>query len=178
MNNIDWKKYFNYDPETGILTWKERTDIHPSRVKQWNAAWAGKEVGSLGSGGRYLESSIKIDGKIINYKVHRVCYIIHNGPIPEGYEVDHVNHITTDNRAVNFELKTHRDNMRNQTKSKKNTSGHSGIHKNKYNKWVVRIGGGRRGDRKYLGCFDTLEEAIAVRTKAEMEYGYHENHGK
>nr|DAL46383.1 MAG TPA_asm: ethylene-responsive transcription factor [Caudoviricetes sp.] len=30
----------------------------------------------------------------------------------------------------------------------------------------------------WLGCFDTLEEAIAVRKEAEKRFGYHENHGR
>ncbi len=95
-----------------------------------------------------------------------------------GKEVDHVNHIRTDNRAVNLELKDHKGNMRNMGLMKNNTSGYSGIHKNKHGKWVVRIGGGKRGARIYLGCFSDISDAIKARLEAEKEYGYHENHGK
>lgn len=175
---MNWHDYFTYNPKTGKLFWKERKDIHKSRVKQWNACNAGNEVGSLGSGGRYLETALTISGKRYNLKVHRICYEMHYGPIPEGKEVDHVNHITTDNRAINFELKDHKGNMRNTSKQKNNTSGIPGVHKNKHGKWVVRIGGGKRGRRIYIGCFSSFDDAIAARKAAEYEHGYHENHGK
>lgn len=175
---MNWHDYFIYNPGTGKLFWKERADIHPSRVKQWNACNAGNEVGALGSGGRYLETSLTVNGKRHNLKVHRICYEMHYGPIPEGMEVDHVNHITTDNRAVNFELKTHKGNMQNASINIKNKSGVSGVHKNKYGKWVVRIGGGKKGNRIYIGCFSSLDEATKARKEAEIEYEHHENHGK
>lgn len=175
---MNWHDYFIYNPETGKLFWKERVDIHPSRIKQWNACNAGREVGSLGSGGRYLETTLTVKGKRYNLKVHRICYEMHYGPIPQGMEVDHVNHITTDNRAVNFELKTHKGNMQNASINIKNKSGVSGVHKNKYGKWIVRIGGGKKGKRIYIGRFSSLDEATKARKAAEIEYGYHENHGK
>lgn len=176
---MNWSDYFTYNPETGELRWKERSDINdPVRLKQWNTKYAGCVVGSLGSGGRYLEAALTINGKRHNLKVHRICYEMHYGPIPEGMEVDHVNHITTDNRALNFELKTHKGNMRNMSRQHNNTSGFSGIHKNKHGKWVVRIGGGKRGSRIYIGCFSSLDDAVSARNAAEIEHGYHENHGK
>lgn len=33
------------------------------------------------------------------------------------------------------------------------------------------------GTTKHLGCFVNLEEAITVRKAANIQYGYHENHG-
>lgn len=34
------------------------------------------------------------------------------------------------------------------------------------------------GEIKHLGVFDTLKEAVKVRVRAEIEYGYHPNHDK
>lgn len=175
---MNWHDYFTYNPETGKLYWKERNDIHPSRVNQWNARNAGKEVGSVGSGGRYLETVLTANGSRLNLKVHRICYEMHYGKIPEGMEVDHINHNTFDNRALNFELKTRRGNMQNMSLMKNNSSGHHGIHKNKHGKFVVRIGGGCRGKRIYIGCFNDIGDAVAARVEAEKKLGYHKNHGK
>jgi hypothetical protein len=58
-----------------------------------------------------------------------------------------------------------------------NTSGVMGvIYKSKANKWEARIAVG--GETRYLGSFDTLEEASAARLAAEQERGFHPNHGK
>jgi hypothetical protein len=32
-------------------------------------------------------------------------------------------------------------------------------------------------EKKYLGCFKTFDEAVAIRKAAERFYGFHENHG-
>ena len=77
-----------------------------------------------------------------------------------------------------FGLKDHKDNMRNMSLMVNNTSGCTGVHKNKHGKWVVRIRGGKRGNRIYIGCFSDINDAIKARRDAEKEYGYHENHGK
>ncbi|MFE8364833.1 HNH endonuclease [Escherichia coli] len=173
-----WEDYFIYNPDTGKLYWKYRNDIEASRRKQWNACNAGNEVGHIGGSGGYLNTTLTVGGKRYNLKVHRICYEMYYGPIPEGKEVDHINHIKTDNRAVNLGLKDHKDNMRNMSLMVNNTSGCAGIHKNKHGKWVVRIGGGKRGKRVYIGCFSDINDAIKARRDAEKEYGYHENHGK
>lgn len=68
--------------------------------------------------------------------------------------------------------------MRNTSKQKNNTSGMPGVHKNKYGKWVVRVGGGKKGSRIYIGCFSSFVDAVAAKRKAENEFGYHKNHGK
>lgn len=171
---IDWSDYFIYDPETGSLTWKARSGDTPS-VKRWNKLMAGKEVGGLGDGGRYLITTLKHEGVTYHLKVHRICYEMENGPIPEGYEVDHKNHIKVDNRACNFEIKLHKDNMKNMSKQHNNTSGQPGVHFNKASgTWLARIG----KQKKYLGSFHTYEEAVAARKQAELEGGYHENHGQ
>lgn len=171
---LPWNEYFSYNPETGSLKWKPREGSSP-QIRRWNTIYAGKEVGGLGDGGRYLVTRITKDSKIYHLKVHRICYEMIHGPIPEGYEIDHINHIKTDNRACNLAMKKHEDNMRNSSRSHNNTSGQSGVHFNKASgTWLARIGKAK----KYLGSFKTLEEAIEARKRAEEELGYHDNHGK
>ena len=51
------------------------------------------------------------DGKIKNYRVHRVVYeSVTSQPIPEGMEVNHINEIKTDNRFENLNLMTRQEN--------------------------------------------------------------------
>ena len=50
-------------------------------------------------------------GKIKHYRSHRfICEAI-KGPIPEGYEINHINKCKTDNRIENLELLTHTENF-------------------------------------------------------------------
>lgn len=48
-----------------------------------------------------------------------------------------------------------------------NTSGFRGVHKRKNGKYKVTIG--LQGKRHYLGVYETFEEAVGVRLKAEKE---------
>lgn len=170
---IIWDDYFTYNPDTGDLFWKPRAPGTLSN-RQWNTKHAGKKVGGLGDGGRYLITVITVNGVRHHFKVHRICYEMHYGPIPEGYEVDHIDHVTTNNRASNFEIKPHAANMMNMSKQHNNTSGCAGVHFNKASgTWIARIGKNKR----YLGSFVSLSDAVDARKKAEKEGGYHDNHG-
>ena len=48
---------------------------------------------------------------------------MHNGPIPKGKIVDHINHIRHDNRLCNLRLVSSLDNARNISKSTKTPLG-------------------------------------------------------
>lgn len=59
----------------------------------------------------------------------------------------------------------------NQKKKKTNLSGKSGVKEYKGSRWRAFIGFG--GKQHHLGCFDSYEEALQARQKAELEfYGY------
>ncbi|MDU7405670.1 MAG: HNH endonuclease [Citrobacter portucalensis] len=112
-----------------------------------------------------------------SYRAHRIVWEMHNGPIPEGMSVDHLNHVRDDNRIENLRLVSHRQNMMNMAKSKANTSGVTGVHWFKSrNKWVAKIT--VKGKSKTLGYFSDFQCAVNCRKKAEKLYGFHENHGK
>jgi len=84
-----------------------------------------------------------------------------------GYVVDHINQDKLDNRKENLRVVTHGLNGFNSKRLNKYT----GASKNKKGKWVAYIGGGKK--RKVLGSFDSRDEALDVRKKAEIErYGF------
>lgn len=88
---------------------------------------------------------------------------------PKGMEVDHINHNKLDNRKSNLRICTHQQNVMNIERKKKSNSGHKGIfYSEKYNKYLAHIGYNKK--LIHLGTFDTLEEALEVRKKAELEY--------
>lgn len=53
------------------------------------------------------------DGKYKTVYVHRVVYEVFNGPIPNGYEIDHINGNRADCSLTNLRLCTHQENCSN-----------------------------------------------------------------
>lgn len=52
------------------------------------------------------------EGKIKGYQVHRVVYeAVTSEPIPEGFQVNHINEDKTDNRFENLNLMTCKENI-------------------------------------------------------------------
>ena len=89
--------------------------------------------------------------------------------VQDGFEVDHINHDLLDNRKTNLRLVTNQQNLFNQQKPKNNTSGFVGVVQHG-NKWVAQIM--YNGKIKYLGIFNTLEEASSVySTTAQKLFG-------
>ena len=90
--------------------------------------------------------------------------------------VDHINGDTLDNRKCNLRICTQADNMKNQKKHIRNTSGYKGVSWNKKSKaWEVSIT--QNGKRHYLGMYKDKEEAIKVRKEAEEKYFGEYNRG-
>ena len=98
----------------------------------------------------------------------------HNGPIPEGYRVDHINLKPYDNRYSNLRLADKSLNGFNCIKTRPSNTGIIGVMKikdnAKYNagRWRAYIS--FDGKRKELGYFRDEESAIIKRLKAELQY--------
>lgn len=165
---MNWHELFDYDPATGKLFWK----ISPSQ-----AVKAGDEAGTLCGGGRscdkkYLRACYRRKLK----QVHHVVWEMFNGPLKDGEEIDHINHIRTDNRIENLRKVYRSDNVKNRSMPINNTSGVHGVsYFSRIGMWVARIG--VNGKSIFLGRYNNLEEAALARRQAEVTYGFHKNHG-
>ncbi len=110
------------------------------------------------------------------YQAHRLAWLYVYGEFPKGV-IDHINGNGLDNRFINLRDVTGTENKRN---SRLNCNSKSKVHGVLFHSrdkiWEVSIG--NKGKQIYLGRFKTKEEAIAARKKAELEHGYHPNHGK
>ena len=171
------RKLFRYDPETGKLFWRVRAadlfaDGNQGRCAAWNTRYAGKEAFTSCDGKGYM------GGRIFNRAAlaHRVIWTIEMGAWPED-QIDHINGVRNDNRIVNLRAVTSTENNRNARLSARSKSGVLGVWWNKAaNKWRAGIRSG--GKDVHLGTFTCFDSAVAARRRADIKYGYHENHGR
>ena len=154
------KELFKYYPLTGIFIRRKNR----GRFKK------GELVGTFNDKG-YVYTMIK--GK--NFMLHRLAWLYVYGEMPKG-EIDHINHIRTDNRIENLRVVNRQENSKNTSKRKDNTSGVTGVSfKRDRKRWeaYISIDGKKTG----LGYFTRYSEAVDARKNAEVLYGYHKNHG-
>lgn len=71
------------------------------------------------NGNGYLRVSLRKDGKGKKLYVHRIVWEAFVGPIPDGYELDHLNTVRDDNRLENLRCVTRKENMKNPLSQKK-----------------------------------------------------------
>ena len=157
-------RLFTYDRETGVLYWKERTR-YTIRRKYVAGSSKGKE------GYRQVRIGKKM------YREHRIIMMLCFGHIPENAEIDHINHVRDDNRLDNLRFVTRGENLKNKSVSSKNTTGVTGVY---FHKRVQKYAAQSKVNRQvhFLGYYDTLEEAAAVRADANLKFNFHANHGK
>jgi hypothetical protein len=172
------RQLLTYEPATGQLFWKPRGPEHftdsvrskDKKWRRWNVRHAGTEAFTALSWGYKT-------GKLLGHyaTAHRVAWALHYGFWPEGH-VDHINGARHDNRIENLRVVNARENMRNAAKSKRNTSGVTGVcYDRQYAKWRAHITVDRK--RVCLGRFDDFEEARKARKAAEQKHGFSERHG-
>jgi len=158
------REIFNYDPETGILTWK----VKKSRNVNIGDA-AGCEFKNR-SGKRYLR--VSINDKL--YFTHRIAWLHFNGAL--HHEIDHIDGNGLNNKLNNLRDVPRLDNSKNQRKSTRNKSGIVGVCWDRtYNKWraYIRVNGVLHS----IGQFKSLFDAVCARKSSELEYYFHKNHG-
>jgi len=173
------RQLLSYDPETGKLTWLRRptamfVDGNTSadaNARGWNGRYAGKEAFTAKLNG-YRHG--RICGQASS--AHRLIWAFVTGRWPTC-EIDHINGVRDDNRLCNLRAVSRIQNMRNMSKSVVNTSGVTGVTWNsRDSRWVAQIGGG--GKQLQLGNYRLFDDAVAARQAAEIELGYHPNHGR
>lgn len=114
----------------------------------------------------YIKTDMVIDGVRKKIKLHR---FLMNCKLNDGKIIDHINGNTMDNRRINLRFSTKNGNQRNSKPQSNSKSGIAGVGFHKASgKYRARIVVDNK--EKYLGVFETLEQAIQVRKDAEKKY--------
>jgi len=151
------RSVFAYDPETGEIRWSAQ----PTKL-------ARIQIGAIAG---------RIDGKgyrriglsRMYFGAHRIAWAIYYGEWPK-LGIDHINLDRSDNRICNLRLADQSDNLANRRAPSNNTSGFKGVtFQKRTGRWQATIQ--VRGQRKYLGRFNTPEQAYAAYCAA-AENGY------
>lgn len=160
MSKVDatrLRELFTLDADTGVL----------SRIKACRGGKAGPVAGSQGRG--YLR--IHIDGR--DYYYHCIVWLYVHGDLPApGFEIDHINRISSDNRPANLRAITVSQNNQNRGIPKNNTSGIKGVcWATRQGKWKAQIC--INGKQTALGFFDDVEAAASAYEQAASKYHSH-----
>jgi len=99
------RSIWDYDPETGVFTWKPRKLDSGRRVKAWNSRCAGKPAGQTRKDG-YLV--LNYYGR--KYYGHRVAWLIVHGRWPDCL-IDHIDADPSNNRIANLREASNTDNL-------------------------------------------------------------------
>ena len=153
------KSIIEYNPETGIFTWKYREDVN----KEWNTKFSNTQAGTLGARG-YIDICINYQ----TYKAHRLAFLYIEGYCSEN-DIDHINNKKDDNRWKNLREVSKSCNIRNIKKLRKNNStGVTGVYwYEANNSWRVCQ------QSKHVGYFKDFESAVIAKYKAELENDYY-----
>jgi hypothetical protein len=174
------RKLVRADSEAGKLYWLERPPVmfssgayggQGASAMTWNKTNAGKEA-FTGLRAGYFSGALL--GKA--HFAHRVIWALHYGKEPSG-QIDHINGNKLDNRIANLRDVSQRENRRNCSRQKNNTSGVMGVSWDKgKQKWVATIF--IDGRNVFLGAYKDISKAAAARKAADVAHGYHTNHGR
>lgn len=118
------REWINYDPDTGVLTWKK-----PRRKIRVGAECGGYNY----YGYRYFRFN-----RVFLFS-HRVAFALAHSRWPTN-QIDHINRVRDDNRIGNLRESTQAENTLNSSRRSDNTSGVVGVSWNKNrNKWQAHV---------------------------------------
>ena len=150
-------EHLNYDPDSGVLTWKKR-------VNRYSRAKIGSEAG-----GMHPDGAKRVQLRGSKYLYHRLAFLMHYGWVPKF--IDHKDTVRDHNWISNLRPCTHAENQRNSPMYKTNTSGYKGVslYRDK-ERWRTSIQ--YNGSNKHIGIYKCKHEAArAYNLAARMYHG-------
>jgi hypothetical protein len=166
------RECLDYDPDTGVFTWRERPRSHFISNRgygTWNARYAGRPAGW-----RHVVSSHGVKGADVYWAItlndtmflgHRVAWFMTHGIDPAPIEIDHIDGIPINNRIANLRLATRQQQTFNRRARTISITGYKGVTENGTG-YAARIT--ISGKAHSLGTFPTAEEAASAYREAAI----------
>jgi hypothetical protein len=161
-----------YDPDTGILFWRERPRDHFRSNLGWakfQSTHAGKPAGTIGGATKYVW--IRIGSK--RWSAHTAAWIIMTSDlVPEGMVIDHKDGNAGNNRWDNLRLATWQQNRWNSRRARQDRELPKNVRLTRWGTYQSCV----KKDYKhyYNGTFENLEDAVeasaALRARLHGEY--------
>lgn len=146
------RELFNYDPETGKLTW---------RISRTHKTYPGMAAGNKEKSGR---TRVRVGYRQVF--VHRIAWALYHGVWPEQI-IDHINGDPSDNRICNLRDVSRQVNQQNFRKPNKNNKtgflGVSAVQGHFYAKVHTS------GVNYFIGSFKTPEQASEAYLEAKRQ---------
>jgi hypothetical protein len=152
----------DYDPATGVFTWRWRADV-PLHVN--------KRLSATPAGHKMPRGHIQLKINWRSYRAHRLAWLWITGEWPAA-EIDHIDGNPSNNAWINLRVVSRSQNMMNSGTRRTNTSGAKGV-------WFDKQRGLWRATitidyvRHNLGWFPSVENAKVARDDAAQRL-----HGK
>lgn len=162
------RECFDYNPDTGELTWRDRPDSHfltASKAKRHRTLRAGKPAGTTTNAYGYRVVQVTYGETHKVYQVHRICYALMSGDTRNP--VDHINGERTDNRADNLRSASSATNAANRQRYTRPSRLPGAYYDKSRGKWLAQIK--RNYKAIHLGRFDTEQEAHAAYLAAKEQ---------
>ena len=152
------KKYFYYNSETGVFTWKRHRCV----------TLVGKVAGCFSKPNGYWLLTLH-NKKML---AHKAAWAIYYGYWPR-FELDHRDLCKSNNKIKNLRRSNKSNNGANRPPQATNTSGYKGVFWHKRGqKWMAQVR--CRNKLHYLGLFSSkVEAAKAYDAKAIVLFGAH-----
>lgn len=154
------QEHFEYIPSTGDLLYRKRSKCHVPGEIAGVVHSQGYKVLALGKK---------------HYLLHRLIWLYVYGVWPT--QIDHIDHNRSNNQLINLRDVSAKQQQYNMSLRKTSSTLANGVsvikRTNKYRAYI-----NNNGKQVHLGVFDTLQKAQTARQAADLQHGYHSNHGK
>jgi len=176
-------------------TYFKYSETSPSKLERIKGVWNGVYFkGILGDAGCLYQDKgakfwrVKFNNKSVS--VHRLIWVLFNGPIPDNMVIDHIDGDSTNNSIENLRCITKKLNCMNKKMSKANSSGSTGVFKfnsdNLSGYRTIVICNGKRVSKTFYSHKVGEDEAFRlacewrkeqIRLLNEQGAGYTDRHG-
>ena len=168
----EWKDIKGYEGIYQVSnTGRVRSFLKKDGLVGYRLSDTPKERALIEHGNGYIYVTLSKDGRNANHYVHRLVAEAFIGDIPKGCVINHIDYNKSNNCSDNLEITTQKGNVihsvEKMRKPRKGGENRYIRYRSQYGYYEVTV------NRKYLGCYKSIEEARKVRDQYIDEINYY-----